>query len=410
MVPPMSGQQAPHRRLVVVAESAFIPTHGGGEREHLGFVEVAVAAGLVAALVVPVDEDPAAVGRNDDLAAIRRLVDPAPVITVPRQRSLRRALSPRYPYVVASRPAPTGLIDQVRRAAPDADAVLAFAYKSHRLGRVLAEGLGLPAVLRCHNLEGRYHRALARSARPPRSWGVWLEALRIELDERLLERSRWLAGIADISAADAAVRARRAKVPVAYVPTFALGMREPAPDRQRRLNGQPTVVFLGALDVATNHDAVSWFARHSWPLVRAAVPDCRWHVVGRRPSTEVRALVHRTAGAELHADVAEPGSFLAGADVSINPAVSGSGVNIKLVEYLAAGTPVVSTSRGTAGLGLAPGQDLLVADTPADFAGAVSDLLTGRRNGAEIGAAGRASAQRILDTRASLGRLLALLE
>ena len=406
----MSGHPAPSRRLVVVAESPFIPAHGGGEREHLGFVETAVAAGLVSALVVPVDEDPAAVGREDDLEAIRRLVDPAPVITVPRQRSVRRALSPRYPYVVTSRPAPPDLVEQVRRAAPDADAVVVFAYKSHRLGRVLAEGLGVPAVLRFHNLEGRYHRSLARAAAPPRAWAVWLEALRVELDERLLERSRWLAGIADISAADAERRARRAKVPVAYVPSFALGTRKAARGPQRTPSGRPTVVFLGALDVATNHDAVTWFAEHSWPLVRAAVPDCRWHVVGRRPTDQVRALVSRTAGAELHADVAEPAAFLAGADVSINPAVSGSGVNIKLVEYLAAGAPVVSTTRGSAGLGLTPGQDLLVADTPAEFAAAVGDLLTGRRDDAELGAAGRASARRILDTQASLDRLLALLD
>lgn len=405
----VSEQPAP-RRLIVVAESPFIPTTGGGEREHLGFVEVAVAAGLVGALVIPVDSDPSAVGRDDDLGAIRRLVDPAPVITVPRDRSLRRALNPRYPYVVASRPAPSGLVAQVRRAAPDADAVLIFAYKSHRLGRILAEGLGIPAVVRCHNLEGRYHRALARSASPPRSWGIWLEALRVEVDERLLERSRWLAGIADISAADAAVRARRAKVPVAYVPTFALGNREMVPDHSRRTNGRPTVVFLGALDVATNHDAVTWFAEHTWPLVRAAVPDSRWQVVGRRPTTEVRELVDRTPGAELHADVPEPAAFLAAADVSVNPAVSGSGVNIKLVEYLAAGAPVVSTTKGSAGLGLTAGQDLLVADTPADFAGAVGDLLTGQRDGAQLGTAGQASARQILDTRASLDRLVTLLE
>ena len=175
-----------------------------------------------------------------------------------------------------------------------------------------------------------------------------------------------------------------------YVPSFALGTRQPAAGAQRTSSGRPTVVFLGALDVATNHDAVAWFAEHSWPLVRAAVPDCRWYVVGRRPTTEVRSLVSRTAGAELHADVAEPAAFLAAADVSINPAVSGSGVNIKLVEYLAAGAPVVSTSRGSSGLGLRPGRRLLVADTPAGFAAAVGDLLTGRRDGGQLGAAGQA--------------------
>ena len=195
-----------------------------------------------------------------------------------------------------------------------------------------------------------------------------------------------------------------------YVPSFALGTRQPAPGPPRASGDRPTVVFLGALDVATNHDAVAWFAEHSWPLVRAAVPDCRWYVVGRRPTTEVRSLVSRTAGAELHADVAEPAAFLAAADVSINPAVSGSGVNIKLVEYLAAGAPVVSTSRGSSGLGLMPGRDLLVADTPAGFAAAVGDLLTGRRDGGQLGAAGQASARQILDTRASLGRLLGMLE
>ncbi len=406
----MSGRPAPSRRLVVVAESPFLPAHGGGEREHLGFVEAAVAAGVVAALVVPTDSDPAAVGRQDDLAAIRRLVQPAPVITVPRQRSMRRAVNPRYPYVVASRPAAPDLVQQVRRAAPDADAVIVFAYKSHRIGRVLAEGLGLPVILRCHNLEGRYHRALARAAAPPRCWLIWLEALRVELDERLLERGPWLAGIADISAADAAVRRRRSKTPVAYVPSFALGTRQVTLRPARSPSSQPTVVFLGALDVATNHDAIAWFAERSWPLVREAVPDCRWQVVGRRPTPQMRSLVSRTAGAELHADVAEPAAYLTAADVSVNPTVSGSGVNIKLIEYLAAGAAVVSTTRGSAGLGLTPGQDLLVADTPAEFAAAVGDLLTGRRDGARLGAAGQASARRILDTQASLHRLLSMLE
>ena len=51
-----------------------------------------------------------------------------------------------------------------------------------------------------------------------------------------------------------------------------------------------------------------------------------------------------------------------------------------------------------------------MADTPADFAVAVGDLLTGRRSGAELGAAGQASARQILDVRASLSRLLTMLE
>jgi glycosyltransferase involved in cell wall biosynthesis len=398
----------PHR-WIVVAESPFIPTNGGDEREHLGFVEAAVAAGLLSALVVPVDADPAAVGRADDLPAIAQLAHPAPLITVPRRRSLLSALHGRLPYVVASRPAPTDLAKQLRRAAPDADGIVVFAYKSHELGRVLAEALGLPAVVRFHNLEGVYHHSLAAGSKPPRSWAVRLEAARVAADERRLEHASWVSGIADISSTDAAVRAQRAGVPVVHVPSFALGTRHTDGLPARQPDTAPTVVFLGALDVVTNHDAVSWFAREVWPLVLAEIPACRWQVVGRRPTASMRELVAATAGAELHADVADPAVFLSAAGVAVNPAVSGSGVNIKLLEYLFAGTPVVSTGLGAAGLGLAAGADLLVADRAKDFARATTELLAAPDRAARLGTAGRRSALRIMDVTSSLAQLSALL-
>ena len=363
----------------------------------------------MAALVVPTDADPGAIGRSDDLDAIRDLVAPAPVIEAPRARSLRHALSVRLPYVVASRPVPDDLVLSVSAAAPDADAVVVFSYKSHEIGRILAEQLGLPAVLRQHNLEGAYHHALADAASFPKSLAYRLEAERIDADEKRLERSDWLTGIADISASDAELRSRRSDVPVAYVPPFALGTMKP--DRQPTWtpNGSRTVVFLGALDVSTNHDALVWFAREVWPAVRHAVPDARWSVVGRRPSEAVRELVAATPGVELHADVPDPSVHLLASALAVNPAVSGSGVNIKLVEYLAAGVPVVSSSRGTAGLMLDPGQDLLVADAPGPFATSVITLLGDPATAQEVGARGRRTAFELMDTTASLDTMSRLL-
>src|SRR5690606_27491248 len=123
-----------------------------------------------------------------------------------------------------------------------------------------------------------------------------------EADERRLEHSDWLSGIADISASDADLRARRSEVPVAYVPPFALGAIDA--DRFVPVAAESrTVIFLGALDVSINHDAIRWFARAVWPRVRAAIPDARWRVVGRKPTDAVRDLVAATPGAELHADV-----------------------------------------------------------------------------------------------------------
>lgn len=397
------------RRWIVVADSPFIPTHGGGEREHLGFVEAAVEAGLVAALIVPTDSDPGSVGRSDDLDAIRELVAPAPVLDVPRARSLRHGLSVRLPYVVASRPVPADLVHRVSAAAPDADAVVVFSYKSHEIGRVLAHELGLPAVLRQHNLEGAYHRALAAAATFPKSLAFRLEAERIDADEKRLEGSTWLCGIADISAADAELRSRRSRVPVAYVPPFALGSMKPEGRPTWSPSGSRTVVFLGALDVSTNYDALDWFAREVWPTVLRAVPEARWSVVGRRPSEAVRKLVASTPGAELHADVPDPSVHLRAAALAVNPAVSGSGVNIKLVEYLAAGVPVVSSTRGTAGLLLDSGTDLLVADAPGRFAESVITLLNEPATAQGLGAQGRRTAFDLMDTTASLDAMSRLL-
>jgi GT2 family glycosyltransferase len=132
-------------------------------------------------------------------------------------------------------------------------------------------------------------------------------------------------------------------------------------------------------------------------------------VVGRRPSEAVRELVAATPGAELHADVPDPSVHLRAAALAVNPAVSGSGVNIKLVEYLATGVPVVSSTRGTAGLLLDPGTDLLVADAPGRFAESVITLLNEPVTAQEIGARGRRTAFDLMDTTASLDTMSRLL-
>ena len=107
--------------------------------------------------------------------------------------------------------------------------------------------------------------------------------------------------------------------------------------------------------------------------------------------------------------IPDPKSYLRRASVAVNPAVSGSGVNIKLVEYLSVGVPVVSTSRGMAGIDLRVGDDLLVADAPADFADHIARLLTSEETAHQVAAAGHETAIRILDVRTSLALMASAL-
>ncbi len=397
------------QRWIVVADSPFLPAHGGGEREHLGFIQAAARHGLISALVIPTDDDPQHHGRQDDHAALRALVSPAPCLFVPRRRAVWAAANPRRPYVVGSRPAPRGIAADLAAMAADATGVVLFSYKSHQLGKAIATGLGLPAVLRTHNLEGAYHAAIAAAAAGPRRYAFGLEAARIERDERRLERARWLRGVADISASDAELRRRRSLVPVEYVPSFALG--DPAEWREEKHlpPATPALVFLGALDVSTNHEAVSWFGRDVWPIIHSRLPQTTWHLVGRRPPAWLRELVASWPSVQLHADVPDPREYLRSATLAINPAVSGSGVNIKLVEYLAMGVPVVTTSRGMQGLGLDAGRHLEVADDPREFADRVLTLLTDPGRSSQLGESGQSAALTLLDSDRGLVQLASML-
>lgn len=395
-----AGNGAHRDRWIVVADSPFVPPRGGGQREHAGFVDAAVRAGLVSVLVVPhgPDNKPGPRHRSGSVEI--------PVVPVPRDFRRRHLVGYRTPFVVASRPVPDWVVPTVARLSPDATAVIVFSYKSHAIGRRLAEDLELPAVLRQHNLEGHYHRELARGTGGPRGWMLRWEAYRIERDERGLEHCAWLRAIADISCTDAEIRSLRARMPVHYVPPFAISIEHGDVGRAPRPG---TVLFLGSLNLATNHDSLWWFVDDIWPRVRQLAPGSRLVVVGSRPSPRLLRHLSTVPCVDVHADVPDVAPYLRAAAVAINPTVSGSGVNIKLVEYVIAGIPTVTTSVAAAGLQLRPGVDVEVADEPEAFARALVGMINDPDR-TELLAAERARhARRMFAPERSLERLRALL-
>lgn len=362
-------------------------------------LRAAAATGALAAVVIPSDVEL-------DLQEYRAELGNVPIVVTPRRTSPLMLLHPRAPYVVASRPVPRWLVDRVRAVAPDATGIVVTSYKSHRIGAALARGMGLPAVVRQHNREGAYHRALADATRGPRGWALRWDARRIARDEERLGRADWVTGTADISADDARWR-RSTGARAVQVPPFAVGISARTPDRSRR--DPDRVVFVGALDVATNVAALRWFLGEVWPGVREGRPDARIDVVGRAPGPEVLALVASAPGARVHADVPDVSEYLGRAAVAVNPAISGSGVNIKLVEYVEAGVPVVTTSLATRGLPLERDTDLLVTDEPAQFARDVLLLLDDPTAAAGMAGRAREHLRQVLDPDANLDLVDALM-
>lgn len=383
--------EQPAHSWIVVADSGFLPPRGGGEREHLGFVRAVHRAGWLALLVVPTDTEL-------DLDAYTQVIGRTPLIPTARRMSPLRLAHPRYPYVVASRPYPRRLADRIRALAPQATGVVTFSYKSRLIGERIATGLNLPMVLRQHNREGEYHRSLASGMHGPRRLVMTWEAWRIERDERNFDRSPAVTAVADISADDAAKRRAAGASRVLHVPPFAFDPDLAAgPIAARGRGAEPRVLFLGALDVVTNQSALQWFTTQVWPRVLLALPAAVLDVVGSRPSAELRQQIAAVPNAELHADVPQVRPYLESAAVAVNPAVTGSGVNIKLVEYLQSGVPVVSTALATRGLDLRAGVDLEVHDEPVGFAAAVVGMLRDPERAALVAASGRDRVSELLN-------------
>jgi sugar transferase (PEP-CTERM/EpsH1 system associated) len=135
-----------------------------------------------------------------------------------------------------------------------------------------------------------------------------------------------------------------------------------------------SLVFTGAMDYPPNVDAVLWFCREVWPILRRRNPSLRFEVVGKAPDARVRAL-NGEAGIRVTGEVPDVRLLLAQASVVVVPLRAGAGTRLKILEAMAMGRPVVSTTLGAEGLDVVEGANILLADTPGSFAGAVESVL-----------------------------------
>lgn len=137
----------------------------------------------------------------------------------------------------------------------------------------------------------------------------------------------------------------------------------------------PTVMFLGNFPHDPNRDAMVWFATEVWPLVKKEVPTARFLVVGRGPTPDMLELASRDGSIEITGQVDSVKPYFDRSDVFVCPVRMGGGFRGKVLEAMAAGVPVVSTALGAEGLPAADGENILLAEGPAELARRVAGLL-----------------------------------
>lgn len=136
-----------------------------------------------------------------------------------------------------------------------------------------------------------------------------------------------------------------------------------------------TVIFSGNMGYFPNVQAALWLGRSILPVVARSIPGVRLRIVGARPHRRLRALARHDPRITVVGQVETIASHLARAAVAVAPMQAGSGQQLKVVEAMASGTPVVATTLAVSGIEARHGEHLLVADDADTFATQVVRLL-----------------------------------
>lgn len=267
------------------------------------------------------------------------------------------------------------------------------------LAERIAAARGLGWAYRSHNVEHRYLRRQAAAAVSRRDRIAWrLACIGVQgLEWRLMRGAR---AVFDISMDDLAFWQARGLQRGHWLPPLPeAGVLPVLPEP---VAGD--VVFVGNLATPNNVRGVEFLTQLVWPRVLRQWPAARLAIVGSNPTAHVRACIAQCAGAELRENVAQPMAHLLGARLLVNPVMTGSGVQLKMLDMLFTDRPIVTAAQGLRGLPAALAATVAVADDVEGFARAILAGLAGELVAEQVAA--RAAA-RMPFTVEGLGQALA---
>lgn len=173
-----------------------------------------------------------------------------------------------------------------------------------------------------------------------------------------------------------------------------------APGTRRNKGEETALIFTGTMDYRPNVDAAIWFCRKILPLIKRRYPSAHVFLVGRDPAPAVEAL----AGPDVTVTgrVKDVQDYLRRSTIFVAPLRMGSGTRLKVLEAMSCGLPVVTTGLGIEGIAAMPGQEVLVADHPREFAAKVMELLDSPSRAQELATRARLLVEHKYDWKAIL--------
>ncbi|MEZ4964006.1 MAG: glycosyltransferase family 4 protein [Saprospiraceae bacterium] len=239
-------------------------------------------------------------------------------------------------------------------------------------------------ALRAHNVEHEIWERIAENAHPLKRW--YLQQITPRLKQYEIDHLNEYDLLVGISERDVEQFRTLGLQKPATISPIGIDCRDYQVDHlsfARPLS----LSFIGSLDWMPNQEGLNWFLNEVWPLLTLKFPDLEFHIAGRTAPAWIRHL--NIGNVSFHGEVPSSPDFLGQHSVMVVPLLSGGGMRAKILEGMACGKVVLSTSVGMEGINARHRKECLIADTAEEFVAAIEWCYAQGRELERLGDSGR---------------------
>ncbi|MBX7052445.1 MAG: glycosyltransferase family 4 protein [Flavobacteriales bacterium] len=249
-----------------------------------------------------------------------------------------------------------------------------------------------PIVLRSHNLEFVIWEKIARGTKSFFK-RKYLNYLTKKLRDYEISMLNEVSGIAAISEEDKKrILALGVQKKIRTIP-FGIRMSDYPIDTTQK--PEMALFHLGAMDWGPNLEGILWFLDKIWPKIHEKYPDLKMYLAGRNMSDEIRQAQHPNV--IMVGEVENAISFMQSKAIMVVPLLSAGGIRVKIIEGLALGKAVISTTLGAEGLDCTDRKNIMLADRPDEWLKALDEIMEQPQLTNELGIQGRMHAEQHFD-------------
>lgn len=240
-----------------------------------------------------------------------------------------------------------------------------------------------PIVLRAHNVEHIIWERLSQS-------GLFIKRAYLKLLAKRLKKYEvqvinQVDGIAAITEDDK--QSFEQLGALKPIEVFPVGV-DSSQYNTSKLNSEINTIFhLGSMDWTPNREGVEWFLSEVWPQLSDELPQLKFHIAGRKMPDYMKEL--KLNNVIIQPDVPSAIDFINSKDIMVVPMLSGGGMRVKIIEGMALGKTIITTSIGAEGIEYTDGENILIANEPHEFIDKLKHCISNPQYSQKIGSAAR---------------------